>query len=54
MQRNVVKSLRSASLAALLLSQGAHGQEGPATITALQERITQLQRQIEEQRVLID
>ena len=54
MQRNVVKSLRSASLAALLLAQGAHGQEGPAAITALQVRIAQLQRQIEEQRVLID
>ena len=54
MQRNVVHSLRSASLAALLLSQAAHGQEGPTTIAALQARIAQLQRQLEEQRVLID
>ena len=54
MQPYVVRSVRSASLAALLIGTTAQAQQDPTTISALQAQVAQLQRQLKEQRALID
>ena len=53
MQAYVVHSLRGAALAALLCSPAARAQQDPAVL-ALQQKLDVLQRQLAEQRILID
>ena len=53
MQAYVVHSLRGAALAALLCSPAARAQQDPA-VAVLQQKLDGMQRQLAEQRTLID
>ena len=53
MQAYVVHSLRGAALAALLCSPAARAQQDPA-VAVLQQKLEAMQRQLAEQRSLID